>query len=257
MNAWSIHQTTLRGQVSDAEWNARVELAAAYRIFAHLGWTELIYNHLSLRVPDQPGQLLLNPFGLAYDEVRASNLVKIDLDGEHVGPSAWPINVAGVTSHCAVHGAVPDAHCVMHIHTTAGVAVACSSEGLTMSSIYAAQLSGLVAYHDFEGITVHADERARLLGHLEGKPALIMRNHGLLAWGSNVANAFTTLWLLNRACEVQLAARSIGPMLEISPDVQRRCVEDSFHFNRSYGAGQDVFDAMTRRIDKIDPSYRT
>jgi len=257
MNAWSIHNTTLRAQVSDAEWSARVELAAAYRIFAYLGWTELIYNHLSLRVPDQPGHLLLNPFGLAYDEVCASNLVKIDLDGQPVGPSAWPVNAAGVTSHCTIHRGVPGAHCVMHIHTTAGVAVACSPDGLTMSSIYAAQLSGLVAYHDFEGITVHPDEGPRMLANLQGKPALVMRNHGLLAWGNSVANAFTTLWLLNRACEVQLAARSMGPMLDIAPEIQRKCAADSFHFNRDYGAGQDVFDAMVRRIDRLDPSYRT
>jgi len=257
MDGWKVHRTTLGPEMSDAEWEARVELAAAYRIFAHLGWTELIYNHLSLRVPGEPGSLLLNPFGLAYDEVRASNLVKVNAAGEPTGSSRWPINVAGITSHCAIHRGIQDAHCVMHIHTTAGVAVACMPDGLTMTSIYAAQLQGMVAYHDFEGITVHADEGERIVRSLREKPALIMRNHGLLAWGPTVANAFTTLWLLNRACEIQLAARSMGPMLEIAPEVQRKCAQDSFHFNRAYGAGQDVFDAMVRRLDKIDPSYRT
>lgn len=257
MSSWQVHRTTLGEEVSPEEWQARVELAAAYRIFAHLGWTELIYNHISLRVPGQPGHLLLNPFGLSYEEVCASNLVKINIQGQCVSPSRWPVNVAGVTSHCAVHDAVGDAHCVMHIHTTAGVAVACMPAGLSMSSIYAAQLKGLIAYHDFEGITTRPDEGPRLVESLAGKPALIMKNHGLLAWGRSVAHAFTTMWLLNRACEVQLAAQSMGPTLEISDEVQKRCVADSFHFNQAYGAGQDVFDAMVRKLDRIDPSYRT
>lgn len=257
MSQWLVHKKTLGDSVSQAEWDARVELAAAYRIFAYLGWTELIYQHISLRVPGQPDHLLLNPFGLAYDEVCASNLVKINIKGEVVGPSLWPVNVAGITSHCALHSSVNDAHCVMHIHTTPGVAVSCSSDGLLMNSIYAAQLQGMVAYHDFEGITIHSDEVPRLLNSIGTKPALIMRNHGLLAWGKTVAQAFTTIWLLNRACEVQLAARSMGAMIEISPEIQRKCAVDSFHFNKDYGVGKDVFDAMVRKIDRIDPSYRT
>ena len=138
------------------EWEARVQLAAAYRIFDHLGWTELIYNHISLRVPNEPKHYLINPFGLHYSEVCASNLVKVDLQGNPVGHSDWPINPAGITFHGAIHATLPEAHAVMHLHTTATQAVCCLKEGLAFTNFYAAQLWGKVAYHDFEGITVHA-----------------------------------------------------------------------------------------------------
>ena len=163
---------------SAAEWDARVQLAAAYRIFDHLGWSELIYNHLSLRVPGEPGQFLVNPFGLHYSEVTASNLVKVDVEGNILGHSDWPINPAGFTFHGAIHATLPDAHCVMHVHTTPTMAVCCLEEGLSFTNFYAAQLWGKVAYHDFEGITVHAEEGARILasarasaGPLPSEPA--------------------------------------------------------------------------------------
>jgi ribulose-5-phosphate 4-epimerase/fuculose-1-phosphate aldolase len=138
--------------VAAAEREARLTLAACYRIFAHLGWTELIYNHITLRLPGPERHFLINPFGLAYSEVCASNLVKIDLAGTIIGPSDWPVNPAGFTVHAAIHDGIPGAHCVMHTHTTAGMAVACSQVGLSMSNFYAAQLHDKVAYHDFEGI---------------------------------------------------------------------------------------------------------
>ena len=139
---------------SDAEWQARVQLAACYRIFAHLGWSELIYNHISLRVPDEEGHFLINPFGLHYTEVTASNLVKVDIQGNIIGHSDWPINPAGFTFHGAIHATMPNAHCVMHIHSTPTMAVCCLKDGLSYTNFYAAQLWGQVAYHDFEGITV-------------------------------------------------------------------------------------------------------
>lgn len=239
------------------EWKARVELAAAYRIFDMLGWTELIYNHISLRLPGPETHFLINPFGLHYSEVTASNLVKIDLAGRIVGESKWPINPAGFTPHATIHAHIPEAHCVMHTHTTAGLAVACLEDGLSMSNFYSAQLHGKVAYHDFEGITVHPDEAPRLLASIGGRQAVILRNHGLLAWGSGVARAFAILWLLQRACEIQLATLSMGRPRMIPDDVQKKCTADSLQFNPKFGAGQDVFDALTRKIDRIDPSYRT
>ena len=145
------------------EWAARVQLAAAYRIFHRLGWTELIYNHISLRVPGEPGCYLINPFGLHYSEVTASNLVKVDEKDAIVGPSDWPVNPAGITFHGAIHRLRPEVHCVMHVHTTPTMAVCCLDGGLSFTNFYAAQLFGKVAYHDFEGITVHADEGARIL----------------------------------------------------------------------------------------------
>src|ERR1041385_4181776 len=148
-----------RNDISPEEWALRVELAACYRIFAHIGWTELIYNHITLRVPGPARHFLINPFGLHYSEVTASNLVKIDLDGNIIGRSDWGINPAGYVAHSAVHAVRHDAHCIMHTHTTAGMAVACSQGGLEYTNFYSAQLYGLIAYHDFEGVTVDTDER--------------------------------------------------------------------------------------------------
>ena len=241
---------------SPEEWNARVRLAAAYRIFDYLGWTELIYNHITLRLPGPAKHFLINPFGLRYAEVKASNLVRIDLDGKVVGESPWPVNPAGFTIHGAIHAGIPGAHCVMHTHTTAGMAVACSQAGLSMSNFYSAQLHGKVAYHDFEGITVHADEGPRLVRNIGDRPAVILRNHGLLAWADSIPRAFAILWLLNRACEIQLASTAMGPVIEIPEAVQRKCTRDSLQFNPAFGAGQDVFDALTRAIEAVDPSYR-
>ncbi len=243
--------------MSPAEQAARVQLAAAYRIFDYLGWTELIYNHITLRLPGPERHFLINPFGLRYAEVKASNLVKIDLAGKVVGESRWPVNPAGFTIHGAIHAGIPNAHCVMHTHTTAGMAVACSLGGLSMSNFYSAQLHGKVAYHDFEGITVHADEGPRLIANVGDRPAVILRNHGLLAWAESLPRAFAILWLLNRACEIQLASTAMGPVIEIPEAIQRKCTRDSLQFNPDFGAGQDVFDALTRAIDAIDPSYRT
>ena len=241
---------------SPDEWNARVRLAAAYRIFDYLGWTELIYNHITLRLPGPEKHFLINPFGLRYAEVKASNLVRIDLDGKIVGESQWPVNPAGFTIHGAIHAGISGAHCVMHTHTTAGMAVACSQAGLSMSNFYSAQLHGKVAYHDFEGITVHADEGPRLVRNIGDRPAVILRNHGLLAWADSLPRAFAILWLLNRACEIQLASTAMGPVIEIPEAIQRRCTRDSLQFNPTFGAGQDVFDALTRAIDATDPSYK-
>ncbi|MSQ72446.1 MAG: class II aldolase/adducin family protein [Betaproteobacteria bacterium] len=238
------------------EWAARVQLAACYRIFAHLGWTELIYNHITLRLPGPDRHFLINPFGLHYSEVCASNLVKIDVRGNIIGAADWPVNPAGFTIHACIHEGIAGAHCVMHTHTTAGMAVACSKAGLSMSNFYSAQLHGKLAYHDFEGITVHADEGPRLLAAIGEKPAVILRNHGLLAWADSVPRAFAVLWLLNRACEIQLAATSMGPVIDIPEDVQEKCTRDSLQFNPKFGAGQDVFDALTRAVDRLDPSFR-
>ncbi len=244
-------------EISEEEWQARTDLAACYRIFAHLGWTEMIYNHITLRLAGPETHFLINPFGLHYSEVRASNLVKIDLDGNVVGTSNWPVNPAGFTVHAAIHAGIPGAHCVMHTHTTAGMAVACSRGGLSPSNFYSAQLYGKLAYHDFEGITVHPDEGPRLVANIGDKPAVILRNHGLLAWGESVHRTFAILWLLNRACEIQLASQSMGPVIDIPEEIQAKCTRDSLQFNAKFGAGRDVFDALVRQIDAIDPSYRS
>jgi ribulose-5-phosphate 4-epimerase/fuculose-1-phosphate aldolase len=241
---------------SEQEWAARLQLAAAYRVFNHLGWSELIYNHISLRVPGGDRHFLINPFGLHYSEVKASNLVKVDLTGRIIGASKWPINPAGFTPHATIHGHIEQAHCVMHVHTTAGMAVACASEGLSITNFYAAQLGDNLAYHDFEGITVHEDEGPRLLASIGDRQAVILRNHGLLAWAETLPKAFYTLWALQRACEVQVAGAALGARVPISKEVQRGCAVDARKINTRVGMGDDVFEAMVRLIDRTDTSWR-
>ena len=240
--------------VSDVERDARVQLAACYRIFNHLGWVEMIFNHITLRVPGPEKLFLINPFGLHYSEITASSLVLIDIDGNPVRESQWPVNKAGFIIHSAIHGNVENAHCVMHTHTTTGMAVACQKDGLSPTNFYAAQLHGGVAYHDFEGITVEEGEKARLVASIGARRAVILRNHGLLAWGPSVPEAFMTLWTLQRACDVQIAASAAGALNPIRSDVFAQTVRES-------GPGEkrtcdDVFAAMQRLADAKDPSYR-
>ena len=242
------------------EWAARVELAACYRVFAHLGWTEMIYNHITVRLPDSvtggEKHFLINPFGLHYSEVTASNLVKIDLQGRVLDGSSHPVNPAGFMVHSTLHDGIEGAHCVMHTHTTAGVAVACLQGGLQQTNFYSAQLHNMVAYHDFEGITIHADEGPRVLKSIGNKPAVILRNHGLLAWGQTVPQTFAILWTLQRACEIQLATFSMGPAIPVSEAIAQRCTRDALQFNPNHGAGCDVFEALVRQVDRLDTSYR-
>jgi ribulose-5-phosphate 4-epimerase/fuculose-1-phosphate aldolase len=242
-------------QDTNQERALRVELAACYRIFAMLGWTELIYNHITVRIPGPQRHFLINPFGLHYSEVTASNLVKIDMEGRIIGDSRWPVNPAGFTLHSSIHDGIPEAHCVMHTHTTAGCAVANSKAGLSTDNFYAAQLHGRLAYHDFEGITVHAEEGPRLVRSIGKAQAVILRNHGLLSWGTTIAQAFAYLWTLQRACEIQVAGAALGPTLAISEDIQRKASADALQFDPRHGGGQDVFAALIRQVDRIDPSY--
>ena len=241
---------------SDAEWQARQDLAACYRIFHLLGWSEMIYNHISLRVPGLERHFLINPFGLHYSEVCASNLLKVDLQGRVLSDSPFSVNAAGFHPHATLHGHIDDCHCVMHTHTTAGMAVAASAAGLQISNFYAAQLGGRVAYHDFEGITVHADEGARMLQSIGDKPAVILRNHGLLAWGPRLPGTFYTLWILQRACEIQLAGAALGLAIEIPRDVQLKCQADAKRVNTDPDFARENFDAMTRLVDRTDRSWR-
>ena len=251
-------QTTKRpareAPMTEAERKARVELAACYRIFDLLGWTEAIFNHITLRVPGPDVRFLINPFGLHYSEVTASNLVLIDIEGNPLRESRWPVNQAGFVIHSAIHGAIEQAHCVMHTHTTAGCAVAGLKDGLSYDNFYGAMLHGLVAYHDFEGITVDPGERERLVRDIGDKPAVILRNHGLLAWGASVPEAFQVLRTLQRACEVQLATAAAGEVNRIRPEVFGQTVRESSIAEKR--TCDDVFAALVRMVDAKDPSYR-
>ncbi|WP_240975356.1 class II aldolase/adducin family protein [Paraburkholderia aromaticivorans] len=238
------------------EQTLRTELAGCYRIFAMLGWTELIYNHITVRIHGPESYFLINPFGLHYSEVTASNLVKIDLDGQIIGESKYRPNPAGFVLHSAIHRGIPDGHCVMHTHTTAGSAVSCSRQGLVMNNFYAAQLYNRVAYHDFEGITVHAEEGPRVVQSIGAANAVILRNHGLLSIGNTIPLAFSYLWTLQRACEVQLATAALGESIPVPESICLQASQDALQFDPRYGGGRDVFDALIRQVDKIDASWR-
>jgi ribulose-5-phosphate 4-epimerase/fuculose-1-phosphate aldolase len=251
-----MQQSARAGQLpmTDAERKARVELAACYRVFDLLGWTEMIFNHITVRVPGPDLRFLINPFGLHYREVTASSLVLIDIEGNPLRDTQWPVNRAGFVVHSAIHGSIPNAHCVMHTHTTTGMAVSCLKSGLSHDNFYAAMLHGQLAYHDFEGITVDPGEKERLIADIGGKPAAILRNHGLLAWGPSVPEAYMMLWTLQRACDVQIAASAAGPINPIRPEVFAQTVRESGPGDKR--TCEDVFAAMVRLVDAKDPSYR-
>ncbi len=233
------------------ELSDRRELAACYRLFDYLGWTEGIFNHITLRVggDSEKSSYLINPFGLHYSEVTAHNLVRTDVDGQIIGNADYPINRAGFVIHGAIHAARADAHCVMHVHTTAGAAVACKASGLRHDNFYSAMLWGQVGYHDFEGVTTGLDERPRLVDSLGSHDFLILRNHGLLVVGSSVAEAYQNLWTLQRACEIQLASDAgLGPNLEVPRAVLERipATRQAMDVDRQ-GNSQRLFNAMLRR----------
>lgn len=236
------------------EWSLRLELAACYRLFDWMGWAESIYNHITVRLPDREGRpeaFLINPYGLHYAEVTASNLVRIDVEGRKLDDSLWPVNPAGFVIHSAVHRARPDAHCVMHTHTTAGMAVACKEEGLRSDNFYSAALHGLVAYHDFEGVTTDEAEQPRLVASLGSKEVLILRNHGLLVLGPHVPGAFGRMWSAQRACEVQLAADAMaGPNRAVPASVLERIPGQLQPMAQATGGarrGELAFEALLRR----------
>ena len=230
------------------EWRLRVQLAACYRVFDHLGWSELVFNHITVRVPGERPSYLINPFGLNYREITAGNLIKVGLDGIPLEPTEHHVNRAGFVIHSAVHAARRDAHCIMHTHTTAGMAVACKQGGLGHDDFYGAELFGDVAYHGFEGITVHEDEGPRLVASLADKRILILRNHGMLVVGGDVFNAFRWMWTLQRACEVQVAAAALpGPDIELADDVRRACARDARAFEPRDRLERMLFMSVLRR----------
>jgi ribulose-5-phosphate 4-epimerase/fuculose-1-phosphate aldolase len=240
-----------------AEWEARQQLAACYRIFDHMGWSELIYNHITLRVPGEDNAFLINPFGLLYSEVTASNLVKIDIDGHVLDGSPYPVNRAGFTQHSVFHRHLPGAHCVIHTHTTAAMAVSSTREGLRPTNFYAAAFAGRIAYHDFEGITLRPEEGERLIANLGNKRLMMLRNHGTLVMADSLPKAFLMHWMLQRACEIQVATGAAGTPLDIPDDVIAVHQRDIGGVQLPTGPGVPDFQAMVRLIDRIDPSWKS
>jgi ribulose-5-phosphate 4-epimerase/fuculose-1-phosphate aldolase len=247
--------------VTAEERLARENLAAFYRICHMFGWTELIYNHITARVPGPQRHFLINQFGLMYNEITASNLVKIDVDGHVVDGSTAQVNAPGFTIHSAIHIARQDAHYIVHTHTTEGVTVACSEHGLSSHNFYGAQLHGQVAYHDFEGISIDLGERERLVKSLGGQNYMILRHHGLLTCGETAAAAFFRMYQLQRACEVQVNTMKMGQELPLDEAVLKRTVQQSQTavakgFDKDHGFGEDTYAALVRQLDATGQNFR-
>ncbi len=243
-------------ECSDAERQARLDLAACYRIFDLMGWGESIYNHISVKVPDEEGAFLINPFGLLYSEVCASNLVKIDIRGNTLDGSPYPVNKAGFTQHAYFHEHLEWAHAICHTHTTASMAVCSVEGGLQPTNFYACNFIGKLAYHDFEGVTVRAEEGERLLANLGDKRILMLRNHGPVVLARTLPEMFLQHWALQRACEIQLATMSMGQPIMIADDVVAVHQRDLGQVMLPGGPGAPDFAAYVRKIDQIDRSWR-
>ena len=237
---------------SEAEWQARVDLAAAYRLTDHFGMTTLVYNHITARVPGTDDQFLINEYGLGYEEVKASNLVKIDLDGNVLEEGDRRINIPGYVIHSAVHGARHDVNCVMHTHTPYGMAVSTLEEGFVPLQQDTYRFHERVAYHEFEGLAVDTDERERLVTDLGDKDVMVLRNHGLLTMGRTVAEAWTLMWQLERACQVQVLAQSTGQALRQAPLPAIEKTAALLEMNH----GSMEWDWLLRVLDRKDTSYR-
>jgi ribulose-5-phosphate 4-epimerase/fuculose-1-phosphate aldolase len=237
------------------EQQTRVQLAACYRLVAQFGMTDLVYTHISARVPGEPGHFLINPYGMMFHEITASSLIKIDYDGELVEDSPYPVNKAGFVIHSAVHKARPEVGCVLHTHTRAGIAVSCLEEGLLPLNQHALLFHGRLAYHDYEGIALDFNEQERLAADLGGKRAMILRNHGLLTAGHSIPEAFELMYYLEKACNVQLDVMATGrPLRMPSPEIAERTVRQ---FEEGGFAGTvRSWPALLRMLDAKDPSYR-
>jgi ribulose-5-phosphate 4-epimerase/fuculose-1-phosphate aldolase len=251
----SVEIPTLKGKVSDEEWAIRVELAAAYRMVAYYGWDDLIFTHLSARIPGPEHHFLLNPYQLMFEEVTASSLVKVDVSGNPVEPTPFITNPAGFTIHSAIHMARDDAQAVMHLHTPAGQAVSAHSDGLLPLTQTAMLVRQDVAFHDYEGVAVDLDERERLVANLGTKGAMLLRNHGTLAVGKNVGECFVKLYFLERACQAQVMALSAGDSLNNPPQGAPEVTAEQGAMGLNVAANLLAWPALKRKAYRLDPSF--
>ena len=245
----------VRAQVSAAEWQVRVDLAAAYRLVAHFGWDDLVFTHISARVPGGDHHFLVNPYGCLFEEITASSLVKVDLDGNKVMDSPFPVNPAGFTIHSAVHEARNDARCVMHLHTDAGIAVSIQREGLRPLSQTALFPMASLAYHDYEGVALDEEEKPRLVADLGDRNFLILRNHGTLTVGETVAEAFLAMYVLERACRIQIMSQSGDDLVEVPAPILAGIRAQASEVTLGQG-GALVWPAMLRKAERLDPGFR-
>ena len=251
--------SSLRNKVSPEEWAVRVDLAAAYRLVAHYGWEDLVFTHITARVPGTEDQFLINPYGMFFDEITASSLVKIDLAGNKVDDSPFPVNPAGFVIHSAIHAARHDAKCVLHTHTLNGVAVSTQRAGLLPISQHSISVLASLGYHDFEGPALRDDEKPRLVADLGDKTSLILRNHGLLTVGETVAEAFVAMYYLETSCAIQVRAQSGGgELISVPKEIVDTAYAQVVAATRPRGSrGMLVWPGLLRRLDRVDPAYRT
>ena len=259
MTATALEIPSLKGKVSDEEWAVRVDLAAAYRLVSRYGWEDLVFTHISARVPGTEDQFLINPYGLFFDEITASSLVKIDQDGNKLQDSPFDVNAAGFIIHSAIHAVRHDAKCVLHTHTPSGVAVATQRAGLLPISQHSLFVLSSLGYHDFEGPALDADEKPRLVADLGENRCLILRNHGLLTVGETVADAFVNMYYLEASCSIQVRAQSGGgELIPVPKEVMDKGYASTAAAQRRVGGqGRLVWPGLLRRLDRTDPSYRT
>jgi ribulose-5-phosphate 4-epimerase/fuculose-1-phosphate aldolase len=248
--------THVKDQVSPEEWAVRVELAACYRLVALYRWDDLIFTHISAKVPGPEKHFLINPYGQLFDEISASSLVKIGLDGNAVSESRYPVNPAGFVIHSAIHEARADAKCVLHLHTPQGQAVSAQKHGLLPLTQTSMIIGGAVAYHDYEGIAVDLSERARLVRDLGDKSVMILRNHGTLTVGETVADAFIRMYFLERACEAQVLALRGGAEINQPPEGTPEKTAEQGAFGLTTLGRALAWPALLRKLDRIDPSFR-
>ncbi|WP_111494568.1 class II aldolase/adducin family protein [Marinobacter bohaiensis] len=243
-------------KVSAEEWQLRVDLAAAYRLVALYGWDDLIFTHISARIPGDEHHFLINPYGLMFEEITASSLVRVDQEANKLDPDDHDINPAGFTIHSAIHAVREDAACVMHTHTSAGVAVSAQTDGLLPLSQQSLFPLASLAYHDYEGVALREDEKARLQADLGAASFMILRNHGLLTVGSSIADAFLGMFILQRACEIQIGALAGNRELTPIPGgIVDTIKQQAAQVTRGMG-GQLAWPGLLRKLDRIDPSYR-
>lgn len=248
-------QDSIKDSVSAAEWQMRVDLAACYRLIAMYGWDDLVFTHISARVPDSEDEFLINPYGLLFEEITASNLVKVNQACEKVAPSPYDINPAGFTIHSAVHQARDDAHCVIHLHTSDGVAVSAQTQGLLPISQQSLFPLSNLAYHDYEGIALNPEEKVRLVADLGDANFMILRNHGLLTCASTVADAFLFMYIMQRACEVQIKAQSGGSALTMIPAQILAGIQAASEEVTRGAGGNIAWPALLRKLHRTDPSF--
>jgi ribulose-5-phosphate 4-epimerase/fuculose-1-phosphate aldolase len=246
----------VRDQVSAEEWQARVDLAAAYRLVALYGWDDLVFTHISARVPGTEHHFLINPYGMMFDEITASSLVKIDLDGKIVMDTAFSVNPAGFTIHSAVHASREDALCVMHLHTDWGIAVSAQEKGLLPISQQSLFVLASLGYHDYEGLALNDEEKPRLVADLGNKTFLILRNHGLLTVGQTVADAFLNMFLLNRACRIQILAQSGGNKLIPIDSKILAGIKAQEEIVTKGSPGKLAWPGLLRKLDRESPGYK-